>query len=79
MWITFLLKLLTWYPYYVLFGFLRDDVKGYIPQVAHSNANKAFDVPEKPLRFACWLVVFVHAVLAAILITTVTSIWVVAS
>ena len=52
MWITFLLKLLTWYPYYVLFGFLRDDVKGYIPQVAHSNANKVFDVLEKPLRFA---------------------------
>lgn len=79
MWFTFLFKMLTWYPYYVLFGFLRSDVQDYIPNVANSHASKAIAVIEKPLRFACWCVVLVHVVIAVILLGMGWSAWALAS
>lgn len=63
MWITFLFKMLTYYPYVVLFGFLRDDVESHVGK----HAAKAFDVIEKPLRWACWMVVVIHIILVGIL------------
>ena len=71
MWITFLLKMITWYPYYILFGFLRSDVEEY----NISQANKAYSAMEKPLRFACWCVVGVHAIIVGILSFIGVGLW----
>lgn len=70
MWITFLFKMLTYYPYVVLFGFLRADVEEH----AGKHAAKAYDVIEKPLRWACWMVFVFHMIIVGVLASIVSGI-----
>lgn len=70
MWLTFLFKMLTYYPYVVLFGFLQDEVESH----AGKHAAKAYSVIERPLRWACWMVVVIHIILVGILTSIVCGI-----
>lgn len=71
MWIAFVIRMLTWYPYYILFGFLSKQVKEH----SIREANKAYLVVEKPLRFGCWIVVCVHVVITILMAFIMGSLW----